>query len=179
MVDKDFVFSRIGMALVSAQRVEYITSQLVTHLSEFDKDVYGITGEEFLAATQKANLARATLGKIFMLLKLNPTLVIEDELDEYLTKRNMLVHGFWRTYLDSYSVEQAKRAVDFCYDFGRHSIRLESFFKGFMFFIALRHVEDRTKVGDDFKPWDKDFEYFLTTLHDRRLKDDATRPNNL
>ena len=65
MVDKDFVFSRIGMALVSAQRVEFITNQLVKHLSEFDKDVYGITGEEFLAATHKANLARATLGKIF------------------------------------------------------------------------------------------------------------------
>ena len=171
MVDKYFVFSRIGMALVSAQRVEFITNQLVTHLSEFDKDIYGITGEEFLAATKRANLARASLGKIFTLLKLNSTLVIEDELDEYLTKRNMLVHGFWRNYLNSISVEQAKRAVDFCYDFGRHSERLESFFKGFMFFIALRHVEDRTKVDDELKKWDKDFDYFITTLHVRRLKE--------
>ena len=105
MVDKNFVFSRIGMALVSAQRVEFITNQLVSHLSEFDSDIYGITGEEFLAATQKANLARATLGKIFTLLKLNSTLVIEDELDEYLAKRNMLVHGFWRKYLNCISVE--------------------------------------------------------------------------
>lgn len=171
MVDKDFVFSRIGMALVSAQRVEFITNQLVKHLSEFDKDVYGITGEEFLAATHKANLARATLGKIFTLLKLNSTLVIEDELDEYLAKRNMLVHGFWRNYLDSISVEQAKLAVDFCYDFDRHSERLESFFKGFIFFIALRHVVDRTKVDDGFNNWDKDFDYFITTLHHKRLKE--------
>lgn len=171
MVDKDFVYSRIGMALVSAQRVEFITGQLVIHLSEFDKDIYGITGEEFLAATQKANLARATLGKIFTLLKLNPTLVIEEELDEYLTKRNILVHDFWKNYLDSISVEQAKRAVDFCYDFGKHSERLESFFKGFMSFIALRHVENRTKIDVELKKWDDDFKYFITTLHDRRLKE--------
>jgi hypothetical protein len=171
MIDKDFVFSRIGMALVSAQRVEFITSQLVSHLSEFDKDIYGITGEEFLAATQKANLARATLGKIFTLLKLNSNLVIEEELDEYLTKRNMLVHGFWRNYLDSVSVEQARGAVDFCYDFGRHSERLERFFKGFIFFLALRHIKDRTKADEELKQWDNDFDYFILTLQDRRLKE--------
>jgi len=44
MVDKDFVYSRIGMALVAAQRVEFVTSQLVLHLIEFDRTVYGITG---------------------------------------------------------------------------------------------------------------------------------------
>lgn len=162
------------MALISAQRVEFITNQLVTHLHEFDKDIYGITGEEFLAATQKANLARATLGKIFKLLKLNSNLVIEEELNEYLEKRNMLVHGFWKNYLNSISVEQAKRAVDFCYDFGKQSEKLESFFKGFMYFLSLRHVEDRTKVFDSFKKWDKDYDYFITTLNDKRLKEKSS-----
>lgn len=171
MIDKDFVFSRIGMALISTQRVEYITNQLVTHLNEFDKDIYGITGKEFLATTQKANLARATLGNIFKLLKLNSTLVIEEELNEYLKKRNTLVHSFWRNYLDGISEEQTKRAVDFCYDFGRQSEKIESFFKGFIFFLALRHVEDRTKVPGDLKDWDKDFDYFINTLHERRLKE--------
>ena len=73
--------------------------------------------------------------------------------------------------MDSISVEQAKRAVDFCYDFGRQSERIESFFKGFIFFIALRHVEERTKVDDELKKWDKDFDYFITTLNDKRLKE--------
>jgi hypothetical protein len=170
MVDQNFVYSRIGMALISAQRVESITKQLVAHLKEFDKDIYGITGEEFLASTQKANLARATLGSIFKLLKLNSNLVITEELEKYLDKRNLLVHSFWRNYLESISIEQVKRAVDFCYDFGRHSERLESFFKGFIFFLALRHVEDRTKVSDELKEWDNDFDYFITTLLDKQLR---------
>lgn len=169
-MDKDFVYSKIGMALVSAQRVEFITNQLVAHLREFDKDLYSITGAEFLAATQKANFARATLGKIFTLLKLNSNLVVIDELDEYLAKRNMLVHSFWKSYMDAISVEQIKRAIDFCYDFGRHSEQLESFFKGFIFFLVLRHVDDRTKVNNELKEWDKDFDYFVTSLNDRRLK---------
>lgn len=171
VINKDFVYSRIGMALVSAQRVEFIANQLVSFLREFDKDVYGITGEDFLAESQKANLARLTLGGVFKLLKLNPNLVIEEELDEYLKKRNTLVHKFWRDYLDTVSEAQAKKAVDFCYDFGRHSDKIESFFKGFIFFLVLRHVEDRTKVNDELKKWDSDFDYFISSLEGKRLVD--------
>jgi hypothetical protein len=171
MVDQIFVYSRIGMALVSAQRVEYLTNQLVTHLREFDKDIYGITGEEFLATSQKANLARSTLGAIFKLLKLNSNLVIQEELDEYLAKRNVLVHGFWKNYLNTLSDEQAMKAINFCQDFGKQSGKLESFFKGFLFFLALRHVKDRTQVGDALKKWDSDFDYFISTLHEKKLKE--------
>ncbi|MPN31699.1 hypothetical protein SDC9_179173 [bioreactor metagenome] len=171
MIDKDFVFSRIGMALISAQRVEFITNQLVSHLRVFDKDIYGITGEQFLAESQKANFARITLGNIFKLLKLNSNLVIEDELNEYLDKRNTLVHSFWRNYLVTISEEQTKKAIDFCYDFGKQSERIESFFKGFIFFLALRHVEDITKISDELKIWKEDFNYFLTTIREKRLKE--------
>ena len=171
LIDKDFVYSRIGMALVSAQRVEFITNKLVEHLREFDKSVYGITGEEFLNESKKANFARITLGGIFRLHKLNPKLVIEEELDDYLKKRNILIHCFWRYYLDTISVEQSKKAVDFCYDFGRHSDRMESFFKGFLFFLGLRHVSDRSKVDDELKNWDKDFDYFMNALQEKHLGD--------
>jgi hypothetical protein len=173
MIDKDFVFSRIGMALVSTQRVEYVAAQLISHLKEFDEDVYGITGPQFLAKSKKANLARATLGKVFTLLKLAPKLVIEEELNEYVSKRNLLVHGFWQNYLDSYSVDQAKRAVDFCYDFGRQSEKLESFFKGFIFFLGLRHVENIDKIDEELKSWKNDFDYFMLALHNRRLQSKA------
>lgn len=170
MIDKDFVYSRIGMALVSAQRVEFIANKLVEHLREFDKDVYNITGEEFLNESKKANFARITLGGIFRLHKLNPKLVIEEELDDYLKKRNMLIHGFWRNYLDTISVEQAKSAVDFCYDFGRHSDRMESFFKGFVFFLVLKTVSNITHIGDELKTWEKDYDYFNYSLQANRLK---------
>lgn len=169
MIDKDFVFSRIGMALVSAQRVEYFATILTSHLKEFDESVYGITGPEFLAKSKKANLARATLGNVFTLLKLTPKLVLEEELNAYLAKRNLLVHSFWEKYLDSYSVDQAKRAVDFCYDFGRQSEKLESFFRGFIFFLGLRHVEDIDKIDDELKSWRNDFDYFMSALQSKCL----------
>ena len=169
MIDKDFVFSRIGMALVSAQRVEYFATILTSHLKEFDESVYGITGPEFLAKSKKANLARATLGNVFTLLKLTPKLVLEEELNGYLAKRNLLVHGFWENYLDSYSADQAKRAVDFCYDFGRQSEKFESFFKGFIFFLGLRHVESIDKIDDELKSWKSDFDYFMLALQNKRL----------
>lgn len=171
MIDKNLVYTRIGMALVSAQRVEFITNQLVSHLSEFDKDIYGITGEEFLAASPKANLARATLGNIFKLLKLNSNLAIEEELNEYLSTRNLLVHRFWEHYLDRISIAQMRKAIDFCYDFGKQSEKLESFFKGFLFFLALRHAEGRTTIDDELKKLNKDFDYFITVLQEGRLKD--------
>lgn len=94
MSREDFMYSRIGMALVSAQRVEFLTGQLLEVLAEFDKDVYGITTSEFLEKSSKSKSAFKTLGGIFSLLKLNSTLVIEDELDDYLKKRNLFVHKF-------------------------------------------------------------------------------------
>jgi hypothetical protein len=171
MIDKDLVYTRMGMALVSAQQVEFITNQLIAPLREFDKDIYGITGEEFLAASPKANIARANLGNIFKLLKLDSNLAIEEELNEYLSNRNLLVHNFWKHFLDSTSLPQMRRAIDFCYDFGKQSERLESFFKGFLFFLALRHVEDRTTIDDELKKLEKDFDYFIAALPERRLKD--------
>lgn len=169
MIDKDFVFSRIGMALISTQRVEYVATQLTAHLKEFDESVYGITGPQFFEKSKKANLARATLGKVFTLLKLTPKLVLEEELDEYLAKRNLLVHGFWQNHLDSYSVDQANRALDFCYDFGRHSEKIESFFKWFLFFLGLRHVKNIEKIDEDLKYWKNDFDYFMLALNNKRL----------
>jgi len=169
-IDEKLVYSKIGMALISAQRVEFITKQLVLHLVEFDKNVYGLTSEDFLDASKRKSNPKMTLGNIFRLLELNPKLVIEDELDDYLKKRNMLVHGFLENYLNKKSVECAKRTIEFCNDFGRQSVRIESFFKGFIFLLMLRHVKDRTNVDISVRDWNKDFDYFMTSLQEKRLK---------
>jgi len=169
MTKEDFVYSRIGMALVSAQRVEYLTGQLLELLVEFDKDVYGITTSEFLEKSAKSKSAFKTLGAIFTLLKLNPKLVIEDELNGYLKKRNLFVHKFWITYLSGISDNKAKEGVDFCYDFGQHSDRISSFFKGFIYFLALRHVKERDDLDSRIKQWDRDFEYFMTSSQQKTL----------
>ena len=166
---EDFVYSQIGMALISAQRVEFITSQLLNYLTEFDKSLYGITTVEFLNKTAKSKSSKRTLGTIFNLLKLNPKLIIEDELENYLQKRNLLAHGFWTKFLHLNS--NGKEAVEFCYDFGRHSNKVESFFKGFIYFLALRHVKDRDHLDSGIKIWGNDFEYFISSLEEKQLKD--------
>ncbi|MES2762759.1 MAG: hypothetical protein V4677_11150 [Bacteroidota bacterium] len=172
MTKEDFVYSRIGMALVSAQRVEFITGQLLECLIEFDKDIYRITTTDFLDESKKSKNAHRTLGAIFKLLKLNPKFIIEEELNEYLKKRNLFVHHFWLKYLPNKSEKTIKEAIDFCYDFGRHSDRISSFFKGFLFFLALRHVKDRDHLEPGIKQWSDDFDYFMGSLSQKKLNQD-------
>ena len=165
----DYVFSRIGMALISSQRVEFITGQLLEVLEIFDGGGFQITTSEFLDRTAKSKKTIKTLGTIFNLLKLNPKFVIEEELNDYLKKRNLLVHNFWFTHMQIQTDKQAKVIVDFCYDFGRHSERIESFFKGFVYFLSLRYVKDRDHLEPGMKEWSDDFEYFMRSLDKKRL----------
>lgn len=162
-IDEDIVYSMIGMALVSAQRVEFIAGQLIEHLAEFDNNIYGITSKEFLN-NKELHKHRKSLGKIFSLHKLNPKLVIEEVLDLYLDKRNILVHEFWKKYLNSKSLEQSDRAMQFCNEFGMLSNALESFFKGFLYFLAIKHVKVDDNLDPEMKTWRKDFDFFLASL---------------
>lgn len=82
----------------------------------------------------------------------------------------MFVHKFWNNYLHTKSNEQIQTALDFCYDFGRSSQRLESFFKGFVYFLALRHVRDRDHLGDEFQGWSDDFDFFVSLLKEQNFK---------
>lgn len=168
MSKDDFVYSRIGMALISAQRVESITGKLVEYLTEFNQTFSIFTSKEFLEKTAKSKNGKRTLGTIFNLLKLNPKLVIEEELDAYLKKRNILAHNFLETYLKKDS--DSKKAVEFCYDFGKHSERIESFFKGFIYFLSLRFVKDREHLDHEIKKWSVNFDYFMDSLKDNQLK---------
>jgi hypothetical protein len=166
MIDNDFVYTRIGMALVSAQRVEFVTAQLVEHLAEFSK-TYPITTTDFLDQYRKSKKVIKTLGNIFRLLKLNPSLVVEIELDNYLKNRNLFVHKFWSTYLQNKSQDQVQKSLKFCNDFGISSNRIESYFKGFIYFLALRHVKDRDDLDSETKKWDDDFKFFISVVSDK------------
>ena len=164
-----YVFERIGMALVSAQRVEIMTGKLLEHLYEFREHLSPFTSDEFLANTKNGIKARKTLGEIFKILKLNSQWVLEDELNEYLKKRNLFVHGFWMSHLQSKSKESTDKAVEFCNEFGLQSNKIESFFKGFMYFLALRDVQYVDKLDPVFKLMEKDFQYFLSAMKEKSL----------
>lgn len=169
MTERDFVYSRIGMAIISAQRAEYVAGQVLEYLIEYDKELYGLTTSEFLEKAAKSKNGKRTLGSIFQLLKLNPKLIIESELENYLHKRNLLAHSFWRTFLNKESDE--KEAIDFCYDFGRQSEKIERFFKGFLYFLALRHVETREQLAEPIKSLSNDFDFFIFALQHKDLRE--------
>jgi hypothetical protein len=167
---EDFVYSRIGMALVSAQRVEFVAHEILVVLREYDREVYGITTEEFLGTTPEAEkLRRATLGRIFTYLKLNPKLVLADELSSYLGNRNILAHGFWKTYMQTKSKEQVETAFAFLQSFGESSQKLERFFNGFLYLLALRHVKEREDLAPEFKQLSSDFDYFMESIEKKKL----------
>jgi hypothetical protein len=161
MTPEVYLYSRIGMALVSAQRVEFIAGELLQHLTEFDSTVYGISSAEFLSNSDKAKKSRKTLGAIFKLLNLSPTGSIEEELNQYVQMRNDLVHHFWKEQLQKKSNEQMTSATTFLQEFGNRSEELEQYFKGFVYFLALRHVIDVSELDPKFKEWKDEFKFFL------------------
>lgn len=166
MMNQDFVYSKIGMALVSTQRVEFLTGELLKTLEYLDDSLASYTTEEFLADSKKSKKIRhKTLGMIFRQLKLNPSLVHAKELDEYLNLRNVFVHKFWIEYLQNRSDEEIKGAIDYCYEFGQKSTKLESFFKGLVYSLQ-RHLSESLNISmsEETLKWRKDYEYFVDSL---------------
>jgi hypothetical protein len=168
---EDVVYSKIGAALISAQRVEFIAGQLLQLLEEHGQ-IYGIMTEDFTSSSEKSKkLRKKTLGQIFKFLKLNPKLVIADELDEYARLRNILAHNFFQTHLNTKSDEQMWRVMEFCYAFGRFSNRMEKFFKGFLYFLSLRHVKDMSHLPSEMQNLRSSFGYFMESLNHKKLQE--------
>jgi hypothetical protein len=168
---EDVVYSKIGAALVSAQRVELIAGQILEFLEDHG-EVYGIMTEDFTSNSEKSKkLRKKTLGQIFKFLKLNPKLVLADELDEYARLRNILAHKFFTSHLNTKSDEQMWRAIQFCYAFGRFSNRMEKFFKGFLCFLSLRHVKDIDHLPKEMQHLKESFEYFTKSLNHKKLQE--------
>jgi hypothetical protein len=167
---EDFVYSKLGAALVSAQRVENIAGNLLSFLENYSQD-FGIMTDEFLNSSEKSKKARKkTLGQIFNFLKLNPTLILADELDEYARLRNILVHKSYKIFLDTKSDEQMWKTISFCYSFGRFSNRVEKFFEGFLYFLALRYVNNSQDLPEELKNKSESFDYFMESLNHKKLQ---------
>ncbi|MCU0421658.1 MAG: hypothetical protein MUC81_02515 [Bacteroidia bacterium] len=168
-LNQQTVYQRIGMALVCAQRVEFITESLISLLVVYDEIMFEITGAEFFSNSSKATKSRKMLGNIFQLLKLTPGITIEEMLNDYLKRRNQLVHGFWRDHLNSKLKKTMKSAIKFCDEFMDMSDNLESYFKGFMYFLELRHTQDSKRLSATAKQWENDFVYFVSFLENREV----------
>jgi len=169
---EDILCSKIGAALISAQRVEFATEKIIGFLTENGNDFKGIITDEFMNASEQAKKKNyLMLGDIFRLLKLNSKLVIDDELTKYKDMRNTLVHDFYKIYLQPKSDEKMQNAMMFCYAFGRFSNRLEKFFNGFLYFLSLRYVKDMYHLPDSIQKLRNDFEYFWVSLQYEKLQE--------
>lgn len=73
------------------------------------------------------------------------------------------------SHLQSKSKESIEKAIQYCNEFGNQSNKVESFFKGFMYFLALRDVQYVDKLDPLFKLLENDFEYFLSTMKEKFL----------
>jgi len=167
---EDVVYSKIGAALVSAQRVESIAGKLLEFL-EHHGHGYSLMTEDFISISEKSkNERKKTLGRIFSLLKLNPKLIISDELDEYARLRNILVHKFYQTHLQTKSNEQMWKVMEFCYAFGRFSNRIEKFFEGFLYFLAIQDLDDLNLLPQKIQDKKSSFDYFIKSLDYQSLQ---------
>ncbi len=164
-IKPEVVYERIGMALISTQRVEFVSKNLVKYLKLVDRELSGISSSEFLKQTPNVDkLGKYTLGRIFTLLKLNPNISLENEFNEYLDLRNKFVHSFWIKYLNTTSENQKKSAIDFCFEIGKYSVEMESFFKGLTYLLALTHVKDKSKMDSELMKWENDFNFFRQSM---------------
>ena len=172
-IEDNAVYMRIGMALVSIQRVEYASKKLLEYLIRFDKLFCGFVSEEFEKKVPSIEkLEKYTLGNTLRLLKLNPKLSIESEFNKYLELRNSFAHGFWTDYLYTKSEQQKKDAIDFCFKIGLFSVKMESFFKGFTYLLALRLVKDKHHLDPELKNWESHFHFFMDALKQKTFEID-------
>lgn len=168
--DVKYLHARIGTAFIATQRVEFLTSQLLELLAEFP-DLYPVSTAEFLSAASKSKKGTKTLGTIFKLLKFNPNLVVEKELDDYLKKRNHFVHEFWKTYMIGPATgERGNVALAFIYELEESSNRMERYFKGFIFGLSLRHVATAEDLDPEIKKWEDDFEFFMSSVQQQKTR---------
>lgn len=118
-------------------------------------------------------LRKQTLGQIFNVLKKEADiLILTDELDNYLKRRNLLIHDLWRTYYRNDSSTYSKsEAINFCKTFLEDSSKYENFYKGFLYSIA-RYVAKANKLSipENITLYREHNRYFISCLqHDKLI----------
>lgn len=94
-------FTLLGLAVYTAQKVEFCLYGLAAHAANLpeakaSKRFAALTPDLFLSKSAADSVAlRATLGELYSTFG-NRLVISSAEFDEFLEKRNMVVHNFWR-----------------------------------------------------------------------------------
>ena len=164
----------IGNALISGQRVEFLTHGIISHFKDLnqDKEFKNLTPRMFLDNTNEAQKTRKqTLGQIFRILKQNDSLAIVESLNDYLLKRNLLVHGLWREYFrDNYKSDEHSNGIQFCKDFIDKSAKMENFYKGLLY-AMVKHVSSisQVEIPQSLGKFENKYSYFINCLNHKKL----------
>lgn len=162
-------YSLIGLALISCQRVEFLTLGIVSHFNSIksDKRFKKLSPEAFLDDTSEGRKVRKqTLGQVFRILKQENKVAISDKLDDYLECRNILVHELWRKYLkDRNSNNAYPDLAQFCKTFIEKSSKVEKFYKGFLYIMALSiSLKGNVEIPPYIIEFKNHYYYFLECL---------------
>lgn len=94
-------YALLGIAMVSTQKLEFALYGIAVHLTHLpgvasDSRFRALTPADFLSPLpEKRAIRKATLGQIAR--KLGPHLLFPaDELEDYVARRNLIAHDFWR-----------------------------------------------------------------------------------
>lgn len=167
-------YTWIGAALLATQRVEFLTHGIVSHFKDIqsEKKFNKLTPKIFLNDTKEnRKIRKQTLGQIFQVLKYESRLSITENLNDFLEKRNILVHELWRQY---YKVNtdrsMEKEIIEFCKILIADSSKMERFYKGFLYAMAKNIAEkNMLEIPEEIRKMESEHIYFIESLQNENL----------
>ena len=165
----------IGLALLAAQRVEFLLYGLVAHirddLKQGDRRFHGLTPERFLRGD--VSEMRATLGQLATAYG-EGFLLSADDLTAFVKKRNLIAHDYWRlAKANIRGAEELQNPMGFVQGFLADCQRWERILRGVLAnfkLAAARKVgdEDRSQLtADDLSRMDEYHEHARVYLSGR------------
>lgn len=145
----------LGATVIQIQKVEYSMLGSITTLNEellkSDKKFKNLNPTRFFSTNpDDVKYRKQTLGTIISFLKNHVNFLNPDKLDDYLTRRNDLIHNLWRQYL-SHGREKNRinkiQAFRFIISVYKDSLKWSCIFKGFLFEIA-RHIHEANNLNE-------------------------------
>ncbi|HRG18592.1 MAG TPA: hypothetical protein PLP39_05850 [Flavobacterium lutivivi] len=173
---RSFLYETCGITLLSIQKTEFILQGIVSHfnqdLLERNKNFKNLTPRAFLDNDDDSKKKRKqTLGTILRFLTDSTDLFEYEELSEYIGKRNLFIHSFWRDFLSngrSSKQEEIYNTLSFTIELLKLDIKWQHIFQGMLFefakTIAENHNRDLTAF-DNLKTYQNDFLEYIHRKH--------------
>ena len=141
-------YSRLGAAVIGAQRVEFVLYGLVSHLAQSpdhnSRRFRGLDPDKFLRGDVED--LKATLGQLVHEFG-DELLITTDELSEFVVNRNLIVHDYWR--LTGAKIQGGARLDDpqrFLEKFAEQCSHWERVLRGL---LALARKEAGRRFGEE------------------------------